>query len=67
MSDKVYEIQGYSIVLRHVAFVTRVFEAEDEEGFQFNIRFSGDLRLTPRYGSRHEAELQRSLLIKALN
>ncbi len=67
MSDKVYDIQGYSIVLRHVVFITRVFEAEGEAGFQFNIRFTGDLRLTPRYGSRHEAELQRSLLVKALS
>jgi len=67
MAEGVYEIQGYAIVLDKVAFLTRVFKAEDEEGFQFNIRFSGDLRLTPKFPTRHEADLQRSLLINALN
>ncbi|NCF63458.1 MAG: hypothetical protein GWP58_11445 [Gammaproteobacteria bacterium] len=67
MAGGVYEIQGYAIVLDKVAFLTRVFKAEDNEGFQFNIRFSGDLRLTPKFPTRHEADLQRSLLINALN
>ena len=47
-------------------FLTRVFKAEEEEGYQFNIRFSGDALLTPKYPSRHEADLQRELLIKAI-
>ncbi|MBT8059474.1 MAG: hypothetical protein KJO33_07765 [Gammaproteobacteria bacterium] len=64
---KTYEIQGYAIVLDKVVFLTRVFEAEDGEGFQFNIRFNGDLRLAPRFATRPEADLQRSLLIKALS
>lgn len=67
MAGGVYEIQGYAIVLDKVTFLTRVFKAEDNEGFQFNIRFSGDLRLTPKFPTRHEADLQRSLLINALN
>jgi hypothetical protein len=62
-----YELQGYAIVLDKVVFLTRVFEAEDGEGYQFNIRFAGDLRLAPKFPTRHEADLQRSLLIKALN
>lgn len=67
MAGGVYEIQGYAIVLDKVTFLTRVFKAEDNEGFQFNIRFSGDLRLAPKFPTRHEADLQRSLLINALN
>ena len=67
MSKKVYEVQGYVIVLDKVAFLTRVFEADAGEGYQFNIRFSGDLRLSPKFPTRHEADLQRSLLIKALD
>ena len=55
------------MVLDKIVFLTRVFQAEDGEGFQFNIRFAGDLRLTPKFPTRHEADLQRSLLIKALN
>jgi len=67
MADRVYELQGYAIVLDKVVFVTRVFAAEEDEGYQFNIRFAGDLRLAPRFPTRHEADLQRSLLLRALN
>ena len=67
MAAKVYELQGYAIVLDKVLFITRVFEAEGGEGFQFNIRFGDELRLAPRFPTRHEADLQRSLLIRALD
>jgi hypothetical protein len=67
MYQKIYELQGYAIVLDKVVFVTRVFEAEEGEGFQFNVRFSGDLRLAPKFATRPEADLQRSLLIRALD
>lgn len=66
MAEKIYELQGYTIVLDKIVFLTRVFEAEEGEGFQFNIRFTGDLRLAPKFPTRHEADLQRSLLLKAL-
>jgi hypothetical protein len=67
VAEKVYELQGYAIVLEKIAFLTRVFAAEDDEGFQFNIRFSTELRLAPKFPTRHEADLQRSLLLKAIN
>lgn len=67
MTGKVFELQGYAIVLDKVVFVTRVFEAGEGEGYQFNIRFAPDLRLAPKFATRHEADLQRSLLLKALN
>ena len=66
MGTQVYELQGYSIALNRIAFVTRTFKAEDEEGFQFNIRFDGDLRLAPQFPTRHDAELARELLIAAM-
>ncbi|MDX1460963.1 MAG: hypothetical protein R3348_07895 [Xanthomonadales bacterium] len=66
MASPVYELQGYSIVLRRIAFVTRVFQPEESQGFQFNVRFDGDLRLAPQFPTRHEAELARELLVKAL-
>lgn len=66
MEHRIYELQGYAIVLDKVAFLTRVFEAEGGEGFQFNIRFAADVRLAPRFPTRAEAELQRGLLIQAL-
>ena len=67
VAKNIYELQGYVIVLDKVVFLTRVFEAEEGEGYQFNIRFSGDLKLAPKFSTRHEADLQRSLLIKALS
>ena len=67
MSQRVFELQGYAICLDKVVFVTRVFDAEEGEGYQFNIRFSGNLRLAPKFATRHEADLQRSLLLRALN
>lgn len=66
MEQKVYELQGYAIVLDKVVFLTRVFAAEDE-GFQFNVRFAGDLMLAPKFPTRHEADLQRRLLLQAIN
>ena len=67
MAERTYDLRGYTIVLDKVVLLTRVFEADGGEGFQFNIRFAGDLRLAPRFPTRHEADLQRSLLLKALN
>lgn len=66
MTRTVHEIQGYTIVLEHIAFLTRVFQAEGGEGYQFNLRFAADVRLAPRFPTREEAELARSLLIQAL-
>lgn len=66
MARLVYELQGYAMVLDKIAFITRVFKADDEEGFQFNIRFAEGLLLTPKFPTRHEADLQRALMLKAL-
>ena len=66
MARSVFEIQSYVIVLDKIAFLTRVFKAEDGEGFQFNIRFSEGLLLSPKFAVRHEADLQRELLVKAI-
>ena len=66
MAAKIHELQGYAITLDHIAFVTRVFEAEGGEGFQFNIRFAADVRLAPKFPTRNDAELARGLLIQAM-
>jgi len=66
MPRAVFELQGYAIVLDKVAFVSRVFEADDGDGWKFGIRFSSDIRILPVFASRSDAELQRSLLIQAL-
>jgi hypothetical protein len=66
MARAVHELQGFAIVLDKVIFVTRVFVADGDEGYQFNVRFAGDVRLSPRFPTRHEADLARRLLIEAL-
>jgi hypothetical protein len=66
MARSVCDLQGYTIVLDKIIFVTRVFEAEGDQGFQFNVRFTGDTRLTPKFPTRHDADLQRELLLKTL-
>ena len=66
MAAAIYELQGFAIVLDKVALVSRVFEAENKEGYQFNITFSSDLRLPLKFPTRSEAELDRQLFLKAL-
>ena len=66
MHAKIYELQGYVIALDHIAFLTRVFEATDGEGYQFNIRFTADVRLSPKFPTRNEADLARTMLVEAL-
>ena len=66
MKRDVYDIQGYAIVLDQVIHVTRVFESESKEGFQFNVRLAGEARVTLKYPDLAEATLQRDLFIKSL-
>ena len=66
MSNALYELQGFTIVLNKVSLVSRVFEAENKEGYQFNITFSNELRLPAKFPTRTEADLERQLFLKAL-
>lgn len=66
MSRAIYELQGFAIVLDKVALVSRVFIAENKEGYQFNITFSNELRLPVKFPTRTDADLERQLFLKAL-
>ncbi len=66
MERAIYELQGFAIVLGKVALVSRVFAADDNEGYQFNITFSNELRLPVRFPTRTDADLERQLFLKAL-
>ena len=66
MSRSVYELQGFAIVLDKVTLVSRVFAADNKEGYQFNITFNNDLRLPIKSPTRTEADLERQLFLKAL-
>ena len=65
MSRSIYELQGFAIVLDKVALVSRVFEAENKEGYQFNITFGAELRLPQKFPTRTDADLERQLFLKA--
>jgi hypothetical protein len=66
MGRAVYELQGFAIVLDKVALVSRVFTADNNEGYQFNISFNGELRLPVKFPTRSDADLERQLFLKAL-
>lgn len=66
MHRPLYELQGFAIVLDKVALVSRVFAADSNEGYQFNITFSGDLRLPVKFPTRTDADLERQLFLQAL-
>jgi hypothetical protein len=66
MGRAVYETQGFAVTLDKVALVSRVFAADNEEGYQFNITFSSKLRLPLKFPTRTDADLERQLFLKAL-
>ncbi len=66
MAKNTYELQGYTLSLRHIMMITPVFTAKEEEGYQFNIRMT-DMRLPFKYPTRQDATLDRELLVKAMN
>ena len=66
MSRVIYELQGFAITLDKVALVSRVFAADNNEGYQFNISFSSKLRLPVKFPTRTDADLGRQLFLKAL-
>jgi hypothetical protein len=66
MGRVVYELQGFAIALDKVVLVSRVFAADNNEGYQFNITFSNELRLPAKFPTRNDADLARQLFLKAL-
>ena len=63
---KTYEIAGFVIVLDKVTMVSNVFEARNDEGWQFNIRLVSGDHLPIKKPDRARATLEREMLVKAL-
>ena len=64
---KTYDIAGFTLVLDKITMISAVFEAKDDEGWQFNIRLvSGDF-LPVKRPDRARATLDRELLAKAIS
>jgi len=66
MSRATYELQGFVIVMDKVALVSRVFAADNGEGYQFNVTFNNELRLPVKFPTRNDADLERQLFLKSL-
>jgi hypothetical protein len=63
---KTHEIAGFVIVLDKVTMVSNVFEAKNDEGWQFNIRLVSGDHLPIKKPDRARATLEREMLVKAL-
>jgi hypothetical protein len=67
MAENTHDVQGFTLVLDKVVMLSAVFESDNGEGWQFNVRMLGDVRLQVKKPTRAEALLERQLLLKALN
>jgi hypothetical protein len=66
MTQRTYDVAGYTLVLDKIVMVSSVFEARNNEGWAFNIRLVG-ARVAIKKPDRNQAVLERELLIKAIN
>ncbi len=64
---RTYDIQGFTICLDKIVMLSALFEADNGEGWQFNIRLDGDVRLQVKQPTRASALLERQMLVRALN
>lgn len=62
---KTHDIKGFTLLLQQVLFISPVFEADENKGFQFNVKVTGDL-LPFRFPTRADAVMARELLHKAM-
>ncbi len=64
--SNIHEIQGYVLTLDKIIHLTRVFEANKQEGSQFNVRMMDNVLLNLKFEDRATASLHRGLLVEAL-
>lgn len=64
---RTYDVQGFTVCLDKVVMLSSIFEADRDEGWQFNIRLVGDVRLQVKQPTRAAALLERQMLVRALN
>jgi len=64
---KTYDIAGFTLVLDKIMMISAVFEANNNEGWQFNVRLVSGGRVPVKRPDRSQAMLDRELLVKAIN
>lgn len=67
MTRTTYDIQGFTVVLDQIVMISAIFEADNKEGWQFNVRMTGDVRLAIKRPTREDATMERQRLVQALN
>lgn len=67
MSKATYDIQGFTILLDQIVMISAIFEAENKEGWQFNVRMNGDVRLAIKRPTQADATMERQMLVQAIN
>jgi hypothetical protein len=63
---KTHDIAGFTVVLDKITMISAVFEAKNDEGWQFNIRLVSGEHLPIKRADRARAVLDRDMLVKAL-
>jgi hypothetical protein len=67
MTQRTYDVAGYTLVLDKIVMVSGVFETKNNEGWAFNVRLVSGARVAIKKPDRNAAVLERELLIKAIN
>ncbi|MEM1081340.1 MAG: hypothetical protein AAGH65_07140 [Pseudomonadota bacterium] len=62
-----YDIAGFTVVLDKITLVSAIFEADQAEGWQFNVRFVSGEKIAVKHPDRARTVLDRDLLVQALN
>ncbi len=65
--SKTYDIAGFTIVRDKITMISAVFQAGNDEGWQFNVRLVSGDRVLVKRPDRARATLDRELLVKAIN
>ena len=65
--QRTYDLAGFTLVLDKVTLISAIFEADNKEGWQFNVRFVSGEKIAVKNPDRARAALDRELLIQAIN
>ena len=65
--QQTYDIAGFTLVLNKITMISAVFEADKNEGWQFNVRFVSGEKIAVKNPDRARNALDRELLIQAIN
>lgn len=65
--QQTYDLAGFTLVLNKITMISAIFEADNNEGWQFNVRFVSGEKIAVKNPDRARNALDRELLIQAIN